>query len=115
MGIPISEARKNLFALFERVVRAEGEKFVITRRGHMQRAVLVSEQYLLQLEARLLPQKPRQRPPDPSPRFHMAGSARILGDPETVIAEVRALQRKLRREKERRWNKELRRDAIRRR
>lgn len=115
MEIPVSEARRRLFALFERAVHAEGEKIVIARRGRKQRAVLVSERYLEQLEARFRSKPPSDKPASGTPALHMAGSARIIGNPATVISEVRVWQGKLRREKQLSLNKESPRDASRRR
>lgn len=105
LEVPISRARQNLFAYFDQAVRQEGAKIFIARRGQKQRAVLVSAGYLAALENRST-----LKPADGNrgPKFHMAGSARIIGDPETVISDVRAWQKKLQRQKEQRWAKEFR-------
>lgn len=101
--IPISQARKNLARLFDIAVRVEGRKIEIACRGQKRRAVLVSAAYVEGLEAKAHPR------PTPKPRpkgiSHIAGTMKIIGDPDTVLFEVRARQAALEKAK---WEKFLR-------
>jgi hypothetical protein len=78
-------------------VRIKGNTIVIERRGSDRRAAIVSAGYLEELEAKVrlrLPASKRK-----SGVWHMSGSARIIGDAATVLDQVRAHDRQLRRRK----------------
>lgn len=94
--VPISTARKDFFQLFEKAVRHDGQKIVISRRGVQQRAVLVSAEYVERLE------RQAQSPARPLSNAQVAkllarrrGTMTIVGDPDTVLSEVRARQNAL--------------------
>ncbi len=99
--VPISEARRDLFQIFDRVVRKEGEKVIISRRGHTQPAALVSAVYLERLESLA-----RRRRPLPLGQARMRGTMTVVGDPDTVLSEIRARQNALAEAKWKRFDAE---------
>ncbi len=50
-SLPLSQARGALFSLFEQVTARDGNRVLLTLRGSTKDAVLVSADYLRQLEA----------------------------------------------------------------
>lgn len=100
--VTISEARRDLFQLFDRVARKEGEKVTITRRGRSQSAVLVNAAYLDHLESQA-----RRRRPLPLNQARMRGTMTVIGDPETVLSEIRARQNALAEAKWKRFEAEI--------
>ncbi|MGH9417526.1 MAG: hypothetical protein ACRD01_12950 [Terriglobales bacterium] len=85
--VPISSARGELFDLFEQVVRKEGDKVLLKRRGWRRQAALVSADYLASLEARARPAAPARRA-----SLHMAGTVVIGGEVEAILARHRQRQ-----------------------
>src|ERR1051326_2428318 len=72
----ISDARKLLPALFDRVTNREGEKVIISRRDSGTEAILVSKSYVERLEGRA------SRKP-----FRLFGSAKVMGSVEEILGE----------------------------
>lgn len=89
--VPISQARRDLFRLFDMATRQEGFKVPITRRGRQRGAVLVSAAYLERLEnsAGALPS------PEGLGWSRLRGTMKIIGDPETFLKQTRAEQNAL--------------------
>lgn len=83
--VNISTARNELASLFDRVIGHEGEKVVIRRRDGEREAVLVSRDYVERLEV-------ASRSPAFAKPFRLLGSARLTGDAETIIDEIRAAE-----------------------
>jgi PHD/YefM family antitoxin component YafN of YafNO toxin-antitoxin module len=80
--------------LFETVTQHRGRKVVITSRGVGNRAVLVGEDYLQELEsaARRLRDIDSGKA-DPARQFTLSGSLKFARDVDEVFAEVRAEQK----------------------
>ena len=85
----ISTARQRFFALFQAVTAHRGRKVVITSRGSENRAVLVGESYLNELEAaarRLRDiESGKAHPAD----FKLIGSGRIADGIDDPLADIR--------------------------
>lgn len=90
-AIAISTARQNLSQFFDRVVKKDGERVLIARRGQKQRAALVSASYLERLE--VISRSRRHAAPGTS--ASLRGSIEVIGDPDTVLTEIRARQNAL--------------------
>lgn len=78
----LSQARAELFALFEEVTAHAGRKVILRHRGSDRDAVLVSRQYLHLLE--------QARPGAATASFSLFGSAVLDGDLEQALADIRA-------------------------
>ena len=92
----ISAARKAFFDIFESVTEHRGRKVVITNRGASNRAVLVGEDYLQELEsaAKRLRDIDSGKT-DPARNFTLGGSLKFARDVDEMLAEVRAEQKEL--------------------
>jgi len=97
----ISNARQKFFDLFEAVTAHRGRKIVITSRGAVNRAVLVGEDYLSDLEhaAKKL-RDIESGNARPASGFKLVGSGRIPEGVADPLADTRAEQRAL-------WDKKL--------
>ena len=82
-SVSISDARKLLPTLFDRVTAHDGQRVVIRRRDDVSEAVLVSRAYLERLE---LAANGRR---DGSP-FRLVGSGTVSGDVNETIAAIRS-------------------------
>ena len=78
----LSQARSELFTLFEEVTAHAGRKIVLRHRGSEHDAVLVSRQYLRLLE--------QARADAASGSFSLFGSATLNGDVEQALAAIRS-------------------------
>lgn len=86
-SIKISEARKTLFDLVDRVTRSEEVVVWIEHRDREERAALVSARHLQSLYARIEALQRRTNP------FRLAGSMRLTGDADELGAVLDALRR----------------------
>lgn len=94
--LSISAARKAFFDLFETVTGHRGRKVVITSRGVGNRAVLVGEDYLEELESAAKRLRDIESgKADPAKDFKLTGSLRFARDVDEVLAELRAEQKAL--------------------
>jgi PHD/YefM family antitoxin component YafN of YafNO toxin-antitoxin module len=99
--LSISAARQTFFALFETVTGHRGRKVVITSRGVGNRAVLVGEDYLSDLEAAAKRLRDIESGKvKPVRDFKLIGSLRLATEVTDPLAEVRA-------EANARWEKKL--------
>ena len=89
-SITITEARRRLFDLFEEVLERGDAVVAIEHRDRKERAVLVSESYVRSLEARVAALEAKN-----GSGFRLIGSATLVGDPDTILDEVRARQAEL--------------------
>lgn len=78
----LSQARAELFTLFEEVTAHAGRKIILRHRGATHEAVLVSREYLRLLE--------QARADATSGSFSLFGSATSKGDLEQALAAIRA-------------------------
>jgi PHD/YefM family antitoxin component YafN of YafNO toxin-antitoxin module len=85
----VSEARKELFELFDEVTATAGRKVILGHRNSAREAVLVSRDYLEGLEAanRQMRGLAAREP------FHLYGSAKLNVAPEEVLTATRREQR----------------------
>ncbi|MCI0689408.1 MAG: hypothetical protein L0Y54_19555 [Sporichthyaceae bacterium] len=93
--IPISAVRTRVFELFDEVVERPGRKVVIAHRDRAERAVLVSEAYLAELEARVATLETvvaRVSERASAEPFSLIGSARLHSSPDAVLDATRADQ-----------------------
>lgn len=86
----ISTARRQLFDLFDQVTATDGEKIIIVRRNVPKAAVLVSRDYLEQLETTT-----RQLTRGGAEAFSLFGSAALSGSPDDVLRATRREQTRL--------------------
>jgi hypothetical protein len=86
----ISNARQQLFNLFQTVTTRHGRKVVITNRGATGQAVLVGQSYLSELEsaAKRLRDIEAGRGV-PADGFKLVGSGRVSAAVEDPVAQVR--------------------------
>lgn len=77
----LSQARQELFAIFEEVIAHPGRKVVLRHRGSDKDAVLVSREYLQRLE--------EGRAEARSGGFSLFGSATLNGSVDEVLTEIR--------------------------
>ena len=97
----ISTARQKFFDLFEMVTAHRGRKVVITSRGVVNRAVLVGEDYLSDLEVaakKLRDIESGSAKPDSD--FKLIGSGRVAEDGTDPLGNIRAEQQVL-------WDRKL--------
>lgn len=85
-SIKISEARKALFDLVDRVTRSEAEVVWIEHRDREEQAALVSARHLRSLYARIEALQRRTKP------FRLAGSMRLTGGAEEFGAALDGLR-----------------------
>jgi hypothetical protein len=84
--LKVSEVRRQIYDLFAEVTESPRTRVVIEHRDARQAAVLISAEELARLER-------RARAATGNESFKLAGSARLQGDPLTVLQDVRADQR----------------------
>ena len=89
-SVTITEARRVLFDLFEEVLSKGDAVIAIEHRNRKERAVLASESYVRSLEARVAALEART-----GSGFRLIGSVTAVGDPDTILDEVRARQAEL--------------------
>ncbi|MHB8733670.1 MAG: hypothetical protein ACYC6M_00050 [Terriglobales bacterium] len=82
--LSISMARRQLCQLHREVTAKAGERVYIGRRDQPHQAVLLSADYLRELEEKSLQLERRVQP------FRMQGTIRIRGEAGEVLTEVRA-------------------------
>ena len=83
--VNITNARKDLPKLFDRVTAHDGVKVIIRRRDGGREAVLVSRDYLEGLEKKHAePAAPKNK------RWSLSGSMKLTMPVEDIIAEIRA-------------------------
>jgi PHD/YefM family antitoxin component YafN of YafNO toxin-antitoxin module len=92
----ISTARQELFELFDRVTGDEGERIVIARRTSRKEAVLISKDYLEQLET-----ANHQLARRAATSFSLFGSATLAVPPDDIFHVTRQEQTRLGARKER--------------
>ena len=92
--VMISQARRQLFDLFEEVVSKGRTRVLIGHRDSDAQAVLISRKELDRLEA-------RARVSETASAFALAKTATIKGAPEDVLAGVRRQQAELKEAKTR--------------
>lgn len=90
-AIPITHARSQLFDLVEDVLSGRTPRIELSHRGFEERLLLIRKGEVLGLEADLKALRSRVGP-EPRP---LQGMGRIQGDPEQVVARVRARQAEL--------------------
>src|SRR5882762_6638659 len=96
----ISTARQKFFDLFEAVTTHRGRKIVITRRGAVNRAVLVGEDYLSGLEVAAKKLRDIESgSANPASDFKLIGSGRVV-EGKDPFADIRA-------EQQAQWSKKL--------
>jgi PHD/YefM family antitoxin component YafN of YafNO toxin-antitoxin module len=86
--VMISQARRDLFDLFEEVVSKGRTRVLIRHRDSDEQAVLISRKELGRMEA-------RARASETAAAFSLAESATIHGAPEDVLTGVRRRQAEL--------------------
>jgi PHD/YefM family antitoxin component YafN of YafNO toxin-antitoxin module len=94
--LSISAARQTFFDLFETVTGHRGRKIVITSRGVDNRAVLVGEDYLNELESAAKRLRDIESgKAQPVKDFKLVGSLKFTRDVDEVLNEIRAEQSSL--------------------
>jgi hypothetical protein len=91
-AVPLTEARKQLFQLVEDLLAGRTDRVALSHRAHEERVLLVRAGDIERMEAELAALRRRSAVSEPQPLW---GIATIVGDPETVIDEIRARQREL--------------------
>ena len=86
-AIPLTEARARLFALVEELLSGRTERVALSHRGHDERVLLVRASDVERLEAELAALRRRAAVAEPQPLW---GYATVVGDPETIVEEIRA-------------------------
>ena len=94
--LSVSAARQTFFDLFATVTGHRGRKIVITSRGVGNRAVLVGEDYLNELESAAKRLRDIESgKAKPAQDFKLIGSLKFTRDVDEVLAEIRAEQKAL--------------------
>ncbi|MEJ7811432.1 MAG: hypothetical protein WKG32_13555 [Gemmatimonadaceae bacterium] len=95
--VMISDARRQLFQLFDRVTLGEGQVVRIARKGRGTRVMLVREEYVEGLEATVeaLTRRLQGAPRAAEPPFSLIGSATLNVPADEVLRASRARQGEL--------------------
>ena len=86
-AVPLTEARKQLFQLVEELLTGRRDRVALSHRGHEEQVVLLRAAEVERMEAEIAALRRRSAVSEPRPLW---GIATIVGDPETVLTEIRA-------------------------
>jgi hypothetical protein len=86
-AVPLTEARARLFQLVEELLTGRRDRVVLSHREHEEQVVLLRIGDVERMEGELAALRRRNAVSEPRPLW---GIATIVGDPETIVEEIRA-------------------------
>jgi hypothetical protein len=90
-AVPLTEARVRLFQLVEDLLAGRTDRIALSHRAREEQVLLVRASDIERMEAELAALRRRSAVSEPRPLW---GIATLVGDPETIIDEIRAEERR---------------------